>query len=168
MPSQFSTVLATELDLRDDLLGTISDFYKDAHGVRPSLSRYREMTNLQLEAEIQKLGQEVEAAIEQEHQRDLRAVADFQARIQHTIQSGAGDEATALRWTIQPETFYSAQCIDHFLWSQGILFTDYGRSLATQIQEILDANQMWSDCELDEYLTVQAQYEDAYAGFPDY
>ena len=35
MPSQFSTVLATELSLRDDLLGTISDFYKDAHGVRP-------------------------------------------------------------------------------------------------------------------------------------
>jgi len=106
--------------------------------------------------------------MEQEHQRDLRAVADFQARIQRTVDSGAGDEATALRWTIQPETFYSTQCIDHFLWSQGILFTDYGRSLATQIQEILDANQMWSDCELDEYLTVQAQYEDAYAGFPDY
>ena len=168
MPSQFSTVLATELDLRDDLLGTISDFYKDANGVRPALCRYREMTNLQLEAEIEKLGHEVEAAIAQDQQRDLRAVADFQARIQRTVDSGAGDDITALRWPIQPETFYSAQCIDHFLWSQGILFTDYGRSLATQIQEILDANQMWSDCELDEYLTVQARYEDAYAGFADY
>ena len=168
MPSQFSTVLATELDLRDDLLGTISDFYKDAHGVRPALCRYREMTNLQLEAEIEKLGHEVEAAIQQDQQRDLRAVADFQARIQRTVDSGAGDDITALRWTIQPETFYSAQCIDHFLWSQGILFTDYGRSLATQIQEILDTNGMWSDCELDEYLTVQARYEDAYAGFADY
>ena len=168
MPSQFSTVLATELSLRDDLLGTISDSYKDAHGVRPSLSRYREMTNLQLEAEIEKLGHEVEAAIQQEQQRDLRAVADFQARIQRTVDSGAGNDVTALRWTIQPETFYSAQCIDHFLWSQGILFTDYGRSLATQIQEILDTNGMWSDCELDEYLTVQARYEDAYAGSPDY
>lgn len=168
MPSQFSTVLATELDLRDDLLGTISDFYKDVHGVRPALCRYREMTNLQLEAEIEKLGHEVEAAIAQDQQRDLRAVADFQARIQRTVDSGAGDETTALRWTIQPETFYSAQCIDHFLWSQGILFTDYGRSLATQIQEILDTNGMWSDCELDEYLTVQARYENAYAGFADY
>ena len=168
MPCQFSTVLATELSLRDHLLGTISDFYKDAHGVRPALCRYREMTNDQLETEIDRLGHEVEAVMEQEHQRDLRAVADFQARIQRTVDSGAGDETTALRWTIQPETFYSLQCIDHFLWSQGILFTDYGRSLATQIQEILDANQMWSDCELDEYLTVQAQYEDAYAGFPDY
>jgi len=168
MPSQFSTVLATELSLRDDLLGTISDFYKDAHGVRPALCRYREMTNLQLEAEIQKLAQEVEAAIEQDQQRDLRAVADFQARIQRTVDSGAGDETTALRWIIQPETFYSSQCVDGFLYDQGILFTTYGRSLALQIIEILTKHHLWTNPELEEYSDVQTRYEEAYAGFPDY
>ena len=46
---------------------------------------------------------------------------------------GAGDEETAIRWLTQDEEFYHSQDVEHWVYNQGILFTDYGRELVKQL-----------------------------------
>jgi hypothetical protein len=46
---------------------------------------------------------------------------------------GAGDEETALRWLTQDQEFYHEQDVEHWVYTQGILFTDYGRELVAQL-----------------------------------
>jgi len=45
---------------------------------------------------------------------------------------------TALRWMTQGETFYHHQCVEHWVWNQGILFTDYGRELVKELMGIVE------------------------------
>jgi hypothetical protein len=36
------------------------------------------------------------------------------------------------------ETFYNVQCVEHFVWEQGILFTDYGKQLVKDLAAIVE------------------------------
>ena len=66
------------------LLGTISDIYKDIHGLRPSLSRYIEMSDEQLEAEIERMSTE----FDREEREEIQIFMSY----------GAPDQATARAW----------------------------------------------------------------------
>jgi len=128
---------------RDALISYISDAHKDAYGFRPRGYNYSDWTVTQLEAEADRLGEAVTLAIEAEKVQENQAVESFEQSIQNTISMGAGNRATALRWLTDAEPFYSYQCVESFVWSQGILFTDYGRDLVTKLADIVT----YTDCE---------------------
>ena len=54
------------------------------------------------------------------------------------IEAGAGNRITALRWMTSTETFYLEQDVEHWVWNQGILFTDYGRELVKELCTIVE------------------------------
>ncbi len=120
---------------RQSLISYISDAHKDAYGFRPRGYNYAEWTVAQLEEEADRLSEAVTRAIEAEEVEKNRAVEAFEQAIQNTIDMGAGNRATALRWLTDAETFYSHQCVESFVWDQGILFTDYGRALVTELAD---------------------------------
>ena len=122
---------------RQSLISYISDAHKDAYGFRPRGYNYAEWTIADLEAEADRLSEAVTRAIEAEEVEQNRAVEAFEQAVQNTIAMGAGNRATALRWLTDAETFYSHQCVESFVWSQGILFTDYGRALVTELADIV-------------------------------
>jgi len=64
-------------------------------------------------------------------------VVEFKKLITNTIELGAGDEETALRWLTSSETFYSSQDVEHYVWDKGILFTDYGKELVNKLMNIV-------------------------------
>lgn len=116
-----------------------SDLHKDAYGFRPRGHRfYDEATT---DAERQKiwdyLCQVVEDNIAAEREHEARVLRDFEAQVADTIALGAGDRATALRWMTQDEKFYNGQCVEHWVWNQGILFTDEGRQLVKDLMDIV-------------------------------
>jgi hypothetical protein len=41
-------------------------------------------------------------------------------------------------WISGTETFYHSQDVEHFVWEQGILFTDYGKQLVKDLCEIVE------------------------------
>jgi hypothetical protein len=47
-----------------------------------------------------------------------------------------------LLWISQTETFYHIQDVEHFVWEQGILFTDYGKQLIKELAAIVDYKDM--------------------------
>jgi hypothetical protein len=118
-----------------------SDLHKDVHGFRPSaifMKNVKRFSDQERDDLWEALCAQLEENTKAEKAQEEADVAKFEARIQDVIGLGAGDRETALRWIIGTETFYHIQDVEHFVWEQGILFTDYGKQLVEEIAEIAE------------------------------
>ena len=86
----------------NELAATYSDMYKDVHGFRPrnNISDWTEQT---FHNEIDWLSKELQTQIDEEKMYQSQNAADFEKRIIRTIEVGAGDRETALRWIHEAE-----------------------------------------------------------------
>jgi hypothetical protein len=123
---------------RDDLQSFIWDAYKEAYGIRPRFMDFESMSMDQLRKEADSCANAAEAEMKREEEQQEADLAEFKSLIQKTIELGAGDEETALRWLTQSEVFYHGQDVEHWVWNKGILFTDYGRELTKRLAQIVD------------------------------
>jgi hypothetical protein len=83
---------------RHELQSFIWDAYKDAYGIRPRFMDFESMSMEELQKEADRVA---EAAREQYELEVAQAEADlreFKELVQKTIDTGAADEKTALRW----------------------------------------------------------------------
>ena len=62
--------------------------------------------------------------------------ASFRKRLRVAIRSGAQDVNTALRWLTDGEVFFSSQCIEHWVFEQGFLYTQTGLETLRRLNEI--------------------------------
>ena len=125
-----------ELTHRENMILLYSDFHKDAYGFRPRTINVYALTTEELEADFDRFEQVCNenrvAEVAAEEEADIR----FKELIANTIAIGAGDEPTALRWIVEgayPEYGFD---YEHFLWSQGIAYTEYGKAMAKVIAPI--------------------------------
>ena len=65
------------------------------------------------------------------------AIADFEATVGEFIESGAGDRETALRWMAMEETFYNRQCVEHWVFDRGFLFTSHGKAVVEELMNVV-------------------------------
>jgi len=116
-----------------------SDLYKDAYGFRPRGGYFydEECTDEERQRIWDATVADANARFEREQEEERRAVAEFKQTVAKTIEVGARDEETALRWLVQDEEFYSGQDVEHWVWEKGILFTDYGRKLVDRLLDIV-------------------------------
>ena len=120
---------------------TFSDLHKDVHGFRPSeifMKNVKRFSNQERDDLWEALCAQLEENTKAEKAQEEVAIAKFEARIQDVIELGAGNRTNALLWIIGTETFYHIQDVEHFVWEQGILFTDYGKQLVKDIAEIAE------------------------------
>jgi len=136
-----TTPCNTEARIKEMQDMCFSDFYKDTYGFRPRDAAWEyyeglsaDEFNKDIDYMISKMNEDAIA----EARAQEEAVATFKQTVQKTIELGAGDEETALRWITQGEVFYNGQCVEHFVWGQGILFTDYGRELVNKLYDIVE------------------------------
>lgn len=120
---------------------TFSDLHKDVHGFRPSAIFMKNVKNFS-DQERDDLWEALCVQLEENTkvevaQAELDA-AKFEARVLDVIDLGAGDRETALQWITSQETFYHIQDVEHFVWEQGVLFTDYGKQLVKDLAEIVE------------------------------
>lgn len=118
-----------------------SDLHKDVYGFRPSAIFMKNVKNFS-DQERDDLWESLCVQLEENTkvevaQAELDA-AKFEARVLDVIDLGADDRETALRWITSQETFYHSQCVEHFVWEQGILFTDYGKGLLKELLNIVE------------------------------
>jgi len=124
----------------------ISDLHKDARGFRPHEAFYEGWTQSDddnKQAIWDGLCREMDRREEMEARNEAYLLAKFKEEVQSYIELGAGDRQTALRWMTQDETFYHSQDVEHWVWKQGILFTDYGRELVKELEKIVEFNFDW-------------------------
>ena len=119
---------------------TISDLHKDARGFRPRgafIEGWNQSDDENKQAIWDGLLRELDRVQAEEARREREALFEFHAELQDIIDLGACDRKTALRWMTQSETFYSHQCVEGWVYSRGILFTDYGRELVKELMDIV-------------------------------
>ena len=114
-----------------------SDFFKEVYGARP---RHHEFYTAS-DDEKQRIWNELEAQQEKNELRKIQlqdeAIINMETRINEVMKLFRhSDRARALRYITNGETFYSEQCVEHYVWDKGLLFTDYGTLL---IKELMDA-----------------------------
>ena len=120
---------------------TFSDLHKDVHGFRPSaifMKNVKRFSDQERDDLWESLCAQLEENTKAEKAKEEVDIAKFEARVLDVIGLGADDRETALRWITGQETFYSVQCVEHFVWEQGILFTDYGKALLFELLNIVE------------------------------
>ena len=118
-----------------------SDLFKDVNGFRPRgslMDDWNDRTPRQKQELWNALCDKLEANTIFEKQQAENAVAKFEARVKDVIELGAGNRTNALLWMTSSEKFFHSQSVEHFVWEQGILFTDYGRQLVKDLCEIVE------------------------------
>lgn len=149
-PGSWAGMITTDLDHWAEYgIHTVEDFeryqletsiyegHKDAFGVKGRHYDFASMTIEQLREEAAWIDEQAQAAYEREKAQEEAGLVSFKELVQRTIEMGAGDEETALRWLTQNDTFYHGQDVEHWVWEKGILFTDYGRKLVKRLESIV-------------------------------
>ena len=100
MPTLDSTAVAVLNDQQGlaELPDFTTDAHKDAYGFRPRGYNYNEWTMSQLEAEADRLSDEVTQVILEREFTEAREVEALEVRIADLIYMGAEDRNTAIRW----------------------------------------------------------------------
>lgn len=120
--------------LEEDAYYCIADAYSKSYARSMNLAS---MTDAELEYEIKSASEVCEDNFKAEKEAEAISIGEFKTLIQDTIDMGAGDEETALRWLTQDEKFYHGQDVEGWVWDKGILFTDYGKELVKKLQSII-------------------------------
>ena len=112
----------------------LSDFYKDAYGVRPR--HFKEWwTQKELDAEYEYLSKVCEDNMICESHREAEALVNFENLITRTIAYGAGDRKTAIRWLVQGENLEMTEYdLQYFFWGHGLSYeiqNEWARQLTT-------------------------------------
>lgn len=124
---------------------TYSDLHKDAYGFRPratAMCIWNALTPSEKQSHWNDLCALLEQNEAQARQLEKERIVSFEDRINDVIGLGAGNRKTALRWIASQETFYHGQCVEHFVWELGVLFTDYGRKLVEELAEVVEYEDM--------------------------
>ena len=113
-----------------------SDMHKDAYGCRPR-NDTSSWTAEMFEAQFDQMAKVIDVQAQEAENEEKIAIDNFKSTILRFHAAGAGDERTALRWMVSAEDFHSPQCVEHYVWKQGMLFTDYGRKIVDMLNEML-------------------------------
>ena len=124
-------------DERYDLECFIYDMHKAAYGVKGRHYDFKCMSMDDLRKEADRIADAVAVAeAEEAHDAEV-AIADFEATVGETIEAGAGDRETALRWMAMEETFYGKQDVERWVYSWGFLFTSHGKAVVEELMKIV-------------------------------
>ena len=126
---------------RSEVLSFISDLYKDVNGVRPRFYNFNEWSDNELEVFTDQLIAQLKENEEKERLQEIADVKSFEIQVQKTIDLGAGDRKTALRWLFSSEEYDQGEYItdwdvDGFLYRKGIVHSDLGQEVKKELLEI--------------------------------
>lgn len=100
-----------------ELQSTYSDMYKDAYGFRPQGVNTSSWTDEDFQKEFDFLEQVIIREIENQKHIESEAVKTFESLVTRTINSGAKDRETAIRWILDDE-----MDVEHFEWQNCLPF----------------------------------------------
>ena len=111
-----------------------SDFHKDAYGFRPRDHEFYSATPDRKQEIWDATQRQFDRTIQEEAEMADEAVATLEAEIATVMKVGAPDRSTALRWMTDDQQFCCGQDVEQWVWSRGVLFTDYGKELVSELK----------------------------------
>ena len=96
--------MSQEAEMYDFDENIVSDLFKDAHGFRPSGSfwvTWEKASNLRKQIIWDDLIDELNLSVDRERRERERALDRFEGLVSKTIENGAADRETAIRWIVE-------------------------------------------------------------------
>ena len=88
---------------RDSLITSVYEMHKDAYGVKGRHYNFKEMSNEDLQKELDHLCEVAKREREIEERYEEAAYQTFLKTVANTIKNGAKDKEEAIRWILQAE-----------------------------------------------------------------
>jgi hypothetical protein len=110
-----------ELTHKEQLECIVWDAYKDVYNFRPRHMNLQAMTEQQLEDELEKLQTMMKLMEAQAAEQQQQAISEFEKRVQNTIDTGAKNRETAIRW-IRVAEDADCQDMDFLCYRLGLPF----------------------------------------------
>ena len=105
---------------RDSLITSVYEMHKDAYGVKGRHYDFDNMSNKELEEELERLCKVAQAEREAEEKFEEAAYQTFLKRIAENIQIGASDKETAIKWILQAEGLENEKDAGYICYSLGL------------------------------------------------
>lgn len=124
-----------------EIFENVSDLHKSARGYRPTATwwtLWNRSTNEEKQVTVDQLFEEMEFEDAREKELQKSAKQNFRKLINTTIDFGAGDVKTAIKWIIQGENFTDVDLhygADYFCYHYGMA---YEAAKEFPIQEVID------------------------------
>ena len=128
------TAQVNDLNTRHNILSFISDTHKEAYGFRPRGYDWDAYSIKELEALADNLAQEAEAEAYRVEAEATEAYQGFERAIASTVEAGAGNRATAIKWLYDAEEENNLSA-EGWIWKMGMLFYPDWRTVAKEIVE---------------------------------
>ena len=122
---------------RQDLCDFIYDAHKTAFGVKGRHYDFDSMSTAELEKEADYISEACNEVMAAEAAAEKKAIADFNKEVEYYKLLGAKTREDALRWMTQQDEFSHEQCVEHWVYNRGFLFTELGRTVVKEICNIV-------------------------------
>jgi len=122
---------------RQDLCDFIYDAHKTAFGVKGRHYDFDSMSMAELEREADRISKACDEVMAAEAAAEKKAIADFNKEVEYYHLLGAKTREDALRWMTQQDEFSHEQCVEHWVYNRGFLFTELGRTVVKEICNIV-------------------------------
>lgn len=118
------------------------DQHKAAYGCKGRHVDYKRITIAELEQMLDHLDEVCAENDAEEKRREDAAVIAFEQRIQDTIDMGAGDRETALRWIVGAADLNWQFAINDLI-DDGLYFGDEYTALVHELTKVADDHNLW-------------------------
>ena len=105
---------------RSNLITSVYEMHKDAYGVKGRHYDFDNMSNKELEEELDRLCAVAKAEREAEEKFEEAAYQTFLKRIAENIKLGASDKETAIKWILQSEGLDKEQDLGYICYNLGL------------------------------------------------
>ena len=122
---------------RQDLCDFIYDAHKTAFGVKGRHYDFDSMSMAELEKEADYISEACNEVMAEEAAAEERAIKEFNKEVEYYQLLGAKTREDALRWMTQQDEFSHEQCVEHWVYNRGFLFTELGRTVVKEICNIV-------------------------------
>ena len=95
------------------------------------------MSIAELEREADRISEACNEVMAAEAAAEKKAIADFNKEVEYYQLLGAKTREDALRWMTQQDEFSHEQCVEHWVYNRGFLFTELGRTVVKEICNIV-------------------------------
>ena len=106
---------------RDSLITSVYEMHKDAYGVKGRHYNFKEMSNEDLQKELDHLCEVAKREREIEERYEEAAYQTFLKTVANTIKNGAKDKEEAIRWILQAEELMNEEP-DYICYKLGLSY----------------------------------------------
>ena len=107
---------------RSNLITSVYEMHKDAYGVKGRHYDFDNMSNKELEEELDRLCAVAKAEREAEEKFEEAAYQTFLKRIAENIKLGSSDKETAIKWILQSEGLDNEKDSSYICYSLGLSY----------------------------------------------